>query len=235
MSTALRSPEVNDEELSEGQIESLLHEAEARLRSASRVEGDSIATSHVAFLAFIITPLTSRRLPKIRSDLSKELYIRDQNGIAHADSARLVDDEQRKLSNVIRKPEPYTSKRKLEKPTAGHEWYDLPQTTVTPQFKRDMQLLQMRSVLDPHRHYKKSGKMKIPSFSQVGTVIEGPTEFYSARINKKDRKRNFVDEVMTGEQNNQRFKRKYDEIQTAKRSGKKGHYKALLARRKKRT
>lgn len=96
-----------------------------------------------------------------------------------------------------------------------------------------MQLLQMRSVLDPHRHYKKSGKMKIPSFSQVGRVIEGPTEYFSARINKKDRKQNFVDEVMAGEQSSQRFRRKYDEIQSAKRSGKKGHYKALLAKRKK--
>jgi hypothetical protein len=91
----------------------------------------------------------------------------------------------------------------------------------------------MRSVLDPHRHYKKNNrKGKIPSFSQTGTVIEGPTEFFSSRINKKDRAKNFVEEAMVTEQKTGRFKRKYGEIQQAKTSGKKGHYKKLMAKRK---
>lgn len=93
----------------------------------------------------------------------------------------------------------------------------------------------MRNVLDPHRHYKKNDrKGKIPTFSQVGTVLEGPTEWYSSRINRKDRSRNFVDEEMKVERETGRFKRKYGEIQEAKTSGKKGHYKKLLAKRKKR-
>ena len=91
----------------------------------------------------------------------------------------------------------------------------------------------MRSVLDPHRHYKKaSSKSKVPEFSQTGTVIEGPTEFYSARINRKDRAKNFVDEAMATEQDSGRFKRKYSEIQDQKTSGKKAHYKALMKKRK---
>jgi len=93
----------------------------------------------------------------------------------------------------------------------------------------------MRNVLDPHRHYKKNTrKGKIPTFSQVGTVIEGPTEWYSSRINKKDRSKNFVDEEMKNEKETGRFKRKYNDIQGAKTSGKKAHYKKLLAQRKKR-
>lgn len=93
----------------------------------------------------------------------------------------------------------------------------------------------MRSVLDPHRHYKKDArKGKIPTFSQVGTVIEGPTEWYSGRINKKDRSKNFVEEEMRNEKETGRFKRKYTEIQEAKTSGRKAHYKQLLAKRKKR-
>ena len=111
----------------------------------------------------------------------------------------------------------------------------MPLTKVTPALKRDLQLLQMRSVLDPHRHYKKtnSKKSKIPEFSQTGTIIEGPTEFYSSRINRKDRAKNFVEEAMNTERENGRFKRKYDEIQDAKTSGKKAHYKELMAKRKK--
>lgn len=90
----------------------------------------------------------------------------------------------------------------------------------------------MRAVLDPKRMYKKQGKLKIPEYSQVGTLIEGPSEFFSARVEKKDRKRTFVEEVLAGEEQSGRFKKKYDEVQNRKRSGKKGFYKALKQRRK---
>jgi Fcf2 pre-rRNA processing len=35
--------------------------------------------------------------------------------------------------------------------SAGSDWFNLPKTVLTPQLKRDFQLLEMRSVLDPHR------------------------------------------------------------------------------------
>lgn len=91
----------------------------------------------------------------------------------------------------------------------------------------------MRNVLDPKRHYKKeNGKAKPPEFSQIGTIVEGPTEFFSARIVNRERKKNFVEEAMAIEEESGRFKRKYGEIQEAKTSGKKAHYKSLQAKRK---
>lgn len=108
----------------------------------------------------------------------------------------------------------------------------MPKTVLTTELKRDLQLLRMRNVLDPKRHYKKeSGKVKPPEYSQVGTIIEGPTEFFSGRVAKKDRKRTFVEETMAADKNNGRFKRKYNEIQDAKTSGKKAFYKSLQAKR----
>lgn len=71
----------------------------------------------------------------------------------------------------------------------------------------------------------------MPEFSQVGTVIEGPTEFFTARMTNKERKRTFLEDVLAGEQKTQRFKSKYTQIQLAKTSGKKAHYKALRAKR----
>lgn len=119
---------------------------------------------------------------------------------------------------------------------AGTDWYNLPKTEMTTALKRDLQLIEMRNVLDPHRHYKKNTrKGKVPTFSQVGTVVEGPTEWYSSRINKKDRSKNFVEEEMRHEQESGRFKRKYAQIQDAKTSGKKAHYRKLMAKRKKRS
>ena len=74
----------------------------------------------------------------------------------------------------------------------------------------------------------------MPEFSQVGTIIEGPTEYYNSRLQNKDRKKTFVEEVLAGEAQTGRFKKKYDEIQSSKTSGKKAYYKALKAKRKRR-
>ncbi len=120
-----------------------------------------------------------------------------------------------------------------KKATAGKNWFDLPATNLTPELKRDLQLIKMRGVLDPHRHYKKDGgKMQPPDFSQVGTIIEGPTEFFSGRVENKQRKKTFVEEVLAGEQETGRFKRKYGELQTKKTSGKKAYYTALKEKRR---
>lgn len=91
----------------------------------------------------------------------------------------------------------------------------------------------MRTVLDPKRHYKKEdSKAKPPEFSHVGTVIEGPTEFFSARIAKRDRKSTFVEEAIALERESGQFKRRYNAIQAAKTSGKKAYYKGLRAKRR---
>lgn len=124
---------------------------------------------------------------------------------------------------------------KAKKANAGDDWFNLPRTVLTPELKRDLQLLRMRSVLDPHRHYKKdnSSKNHVPEYSQVGTIIEGPTEFFSGRLSNKDRKRTFVEEVLAGETASHKFKSKYQQIQEAKTSGKKAHYQKVQALRAK--
>lgn len=126
------------------------------------------------------------------------------------------------------------SLKQAKKASAGPEWFNLPRTDLTPALKRDLQLLKMRNVLDPHRHYKKdSSRTLAPEFSQVGTIIEGPTDFFSARLERSERKETFADEVLANEQGSGRFKKKYGDIQTKKTSGKKAHYKALVAKRQK--
>ena len=108
----------------------------------------------------------------------------------------------------------------------------MPKTELTPQLKRDLQLLKMRDVLDPKRHYRKdNSKTAVPQYSQIGTIVEGPTEFFSARISKKERKQTLLESVLETEGTSQRFKAKYGDIQAANASGKKGHYKKMMAKR----
>lgn len=123
---------------------------------------------------------------------------------------------------------------KEKKATAGKEWYHLPRTELTPELRRDLQLLKMRGVLDPKRHYKKTdSKDDVPAYSQVGTIIEGPTDYFNGRLTKKERKQTFMEEILAQEQESGRFKKKYDEILKKKSSGKKAFYKALQAKRRK--
>lgn len=106
----------------------------------------------------------------------------------------------------------------------------MPLTDLTSTVKRDMQIIKARNVLDPHRHYRKDTSA-LPAYSQIGTLIEGNTEFHSSRILRKDRKKTIVDEILADGTSRDRFKRKYDELQKGKKSGKKDFYKKLKAQR----
>ncbi|KAK7547047.1 Fcf2 pre-rRNA processing-domain-containing protein [Phyllosticta citricarpa] len=216
----------DDEDLSEDQIQALLKQAEVRLRDKATSAHQLQPFSASAF-----------KLPKLDAGEIASPYLRTNGEVARINSAKLLDSQQRDLANQnIRKVEDPVAvrKKKIEerKATAGDKWFNLPKTDLTPELKRDLQLLKMRNVLDPHRHYKKEDSKDVPEYSQVGTIVEGPTEYYSARIQNKDRKRTFVEEVLSQEKDSGRFKRKYDEIQINKTSGKKAHYKAMKAKRK---
>lgn len=120
--------------------------------------------------------------------------------------------------------------------TAGPDWFYLPRTDLTPELKRDLRLLNLRPALDPKRHYKKdNSKAGPPAFSQVGTVVESATEFYSARLPNKQRKKTLADEVMAVEAEDRRLKNAYTKIQAVKTSGKKAFYKARKAKRSRRS
>lgn len=103
-----------------------------------------------------------------------------------------------------------------------------------PELKRDLQILHMRgTAIDPKRHYKKESlKAKVPRYAHVGRIVEGATEFYSARLTRKERKQNLVDELLSAEKASGKFRSKYEAIQLKKASGRKAFYKNLVERRK---
>ncbi|CAG8540898.1 6988_t:CDS:2, partial [Scutellospora calospora] len=104
-------------------------------------------------------------------------------------------------------------RQKLREATTGPGWFDMPKPELTTEIKRDLQVIKLRNVLDPKRFYKKDNSKGIPKYFQIGTVIEGPTEFYSSRLPRKERKQTIVDELMADEQAKQYYKRKFLEIQ----------------------
>ncbi|KAJ4302841.1 dTDP-fucopyranose mutase [Kalmusia sp. IMI 367209] len=213
-----------DEELTDEQVRQLLSEASERMHAKT-----SPSTRDAPF-----------KLPKLNPGHIANTYSKTQGAITKLDSSKLLSKKELSLANAVKKIEdPVQLKKqkkrvKEKKATAGSDWFNLPRTEMTPELRRDLQLLKMRNVLDPKRHYKKSDtKSDVPAFSQVGTVIEGPTEYYNGRINKRDRKQTLVEEVLAQEEQSGRFKSKYENIIKSKSSGKKAFYKALQEKRRK--
>ncbi|PKX95761.1 Fcf2 domain-containing protein [Aspergillus novofumigatus IBT 16806] len=218
--------------LNDQDIEQLLLEAESRLQTCkvqptSTPQDPAVGHSGKPFL----------NIPKLTTDSSLQSYIAQRDDVALADTKRIIDPLQMSLSNkslsTLKTQQAFVnSSTHKEKPTAGADWFHLPKTELTTQLKRDIQLIRMRSVLDPKRHYKKEGgKAQPPKYSQLGTIIEGPTEFFSGRIAKKDRKKTFVEDALALERETKRFASKYREIQTSKQSGKRSFYSNLRAKR----
>lgn len=111
--------------------------------------------------------------------------------------------------------------RKQIKDTAGSGWFDMAAPTMTPELKKDLQLLKLRSTLDPKRHYKKadSKSKNLPKYFQIGTVIESASEFYSGRLTKKERKSTLAEEILSDPKAKQYRKRKVREIEDQNRPG----------------
>ncbi|KAF3924975.1 hypothetical protein AA313_de0200599 [Arthrobotrys entomopaga] len=215
----------------DAEIDSLLTEAETRMREseasaatitkhrASKLETSQPIKSYIHKAATGAASITEAgRKTKISSSKSR----------IHGKSVELP---------YMRVEDPVkVEKEKKEKKdkTAGPSWYNMPATEVTPQIKRDLQMIKLRNVLDPHKHFKGDDwKGKLPKYFQMGTIIEGPTEYYSSRLNNKERKKSIVDEILSNSAGKSRFRKKYEEIQARKRSGKKEFYKKLKEKRKK--
>jgi hypothetical protein len=107
-------------------------------------------------------------------------------------------------------------------PTAGKDWFDIPNTTLTPELEKTFKVLELRpymygpflssiilftvqnfSLRYKDRHYKRSSGVKsaeIPEFFGVGTVLDDPLDFYSTRVQKKKRKQTLAEEILDDEQ-----------------------------------
>lgn len=167
----------------------------------------------------------SRSLPTVKDFKSIEKSIQSLPRI----NANLETALQKK---PIRIHDPVIPPKKKTTETSDERWFNMKQPEMTPEIKRDLQIIKQRSALDPKRHYKKD-KWEIPKFFQMGTIIEGNTEFYSSRLKRKERGKTMVEELLHDDTTKKYFKRKYHEIQQTKTSGRKSFYKKVKNARKK--
>ncbi|XP_077246370.1 rRNA-processing protein fcf2-like [Tasmannia lanceolata] len=103
--------------------------------------------------------------------------------------------------------------KKQVKDTTGKSWFDMAAPNITPEIKKDLQILKLRSVIDPKRHYKKGDPKALPKYFQVGTVIQSSTDFFSGRLTKKERKATLAEELLSDRSLGEYRKRKVREIE----------------------
>ncbi|XP_047499718.1 uncharacterized protein LOC125046118 [Penaeus chinensis] len=115
--------------------------------------------------------------------------------------------------------------RKAEREkTKGAGWFDMKAPEMTEEIQRDLEILKMRSVLDPKRHYKNNDMKVLPKHFHIGTVVDSPVDFYASRIPKKSRKRTLAEEILSNEESLRFQKRKYEEIMVGKQKQRKRPY-----------
>ncbi|XP_039288363.1 deoxynucleotidyltransferase terminal-interacting protein 2 [Nilaparvata lugens] len=87
-------------------------------------------------------------------------------------------------------------KLREKKSTKGPDWFNMKNSKMTREVQNDLRVLHMRQVLDPKHFYKKNDIKGLPKYFQVGKYVDSPTDFYSARLSKKERKNTIVEELM---------------------------------------
>jgi hypothetical protein len=93
---------------------------------------------------------------------------------------------------------PIKEKVRKDEREAPKAWFGMKSAPLSEETKKDLDLLRLRGTLDSKRFYKREDSSKgYPKFFQVGTVISGSQEFYSARLSKKEQANSLVEELLS--------------------------------------
>uniref|UniRef100_A0A1Q3EZQ6 Putative rrna-processing protein fcf2 n=2 Tax=Culex tarsalis TaxID=7177 RepID=A0A1Q3EZQ6_CULTA len=120
--------------------------------------------------------------------------------------------------------------RKERAKTKGSNWFNLAAPELTEETKNELELIRMRSVLDPKRFYKRSEMKTLPKYFQIGKVVDSPLDYYNERGTKKTKAKTLVDELLEDAEFQRYNKRKYAEALEKRK--KKAYVKATMKMKK---
>ncbi|KAL3919330.1 MAG: hypothetical protein SGILL_003805 [Bacillariaceae sp.] len=98
--------------------------------------------------------------------------------------------------------------------SAGKGWFGMAPSEMTDELKTDLAVIRNRAYLDPKKFYKSSDKHH--KIVQIGTVIEGPSEYWSSRLTKKQRRSNITEEIMADPASADYAKKKFKQMSREK-------------------
>ena len=101
--------------------------------------------------------------------------------------------------------------------SAGKNWFNLPAPEMTPELKQDLKAIQLRSIIDPSRFYKKLDRKKLPKYFHIGTIQENIVDGKKNRLKKSEVKDRILEEFLDQDKIVNFSSRKFDELQNQKR------------------
>ncbi|CAG5041616.1 unnamed protein product [Parnassius apollo] len=108
-------------------------------------------------------------------------------------------------------------RKKEREKTKGPGWFNMKAPEMNEELKTDLQVLKMRSVMDPKHFYKKNDMEVLPKYFQVGRIEDSALDHVNERLTRKERKRTMVDELLADVEFQKYNKKKYKEIIENKR------------------
>lgn len=136
-----------------------------------------------------------------------------------AEHKKRLADEALKMADFDSVPQPMISRRLKKKKSKMERnqwkwgkggWGDFKMKEKTQDDKNNLEILNMRSTLDPQRHYKHSD-LKAPKFFQIGSIVDNPLNAFD-RLPKKKRKKTLLDELMADEDFRRKTKKQYLQV-----------------------
>ncbi|KAI0084830.1 Fcf2 pre-rRNA processing-domain-containing protein [Irpex rosettiformis] len=132
--------------------------------------------------------------------------------------------------------------KREKKATAGKSWFDLPAPAEAdlPKLYREVEALRLRNQLDPKRFYRKDpgegkGIKGLPKYFAIGTIVSEPSPFGASNpenLNKSQRKRTLVDELVDDAEAKSYAKKKFKELQSVRGAKGRGTLAQRQAKRK---
>ncbi|KAJ1656011.1 hypothetical protein IWQ61_004341 [Dispira simplex] len=225
----------DDDEVDETELSSLLSRARTALATASGTEDSSKAQDdqnpllihamqhHNTMSSDLYIQIKGKNVPATLANggvATKENGNRAGKLVGSSDAYVVIVNHDMTNAELVKKPLASQEARKKTQ-----EWSTMETPIMTPELKQDLQLLSLRGALDQTRFHKRDKKrLTIPTEFQMGTVIEAPHEFYSARLTQKERKSTVVDQIMADTKVKSYLKRKVEEIGANRKSGSKSWY-----------
>lgn len=110
----------------------------------------------------------------------------------------------------------------------------MPATEVTDEIRQDLEIIQMRSALNPTHFYKKNDLKTLPKFFQVGQILPSALDRHSERGVRENKKKSLVEELLEDAEFQKFNKRKYNEVMAEKaKNGLRKAYKKMKKSKKK--
>jgi len=128
----------------------------------------------------------------------KNMFVKEEINLAEQTMNRALIRKQNLEKKMTAPPLSHRDRRvrKKKRINAGKLWFNLPRGKLTTENKLHFLMVKHRHLL--YRKWKppKQFDKYIPKYFQMGRVVEGPADFYSARMPRKTRKQTWAKEFM---------------------------------------